>query len=62
MVGGGYNDVDVQSLRDVCKGYGNVPWLCHDVSKEIDQREPWPKEGIEYGEGIAKRIVDCLIA
>ncbi|KAJ5751448.1 uncharacterized protein N7511_008413 [Penicillium nucicola] len=60
IAGGGYNDSDVQKLRGACKGYGNVPWLRHDISKEIDPRQPTPKEGIEYGEEIAKKIVDCL--
>ncbi|CAI7667926.1 unnamed protein product [Penicillium crustosum] len=60
IAGGGYNDADLQTLRDACKGHSNVPWLRHDISKDIDPRQPRPKQGIEYGEQIAKKIVDCL--
>ncbi|KAJ5742477.1 uncharacterized protein N7511_011533 [Penicillium nucicola] len=60
IAGGGYNDAELQSLRDACKGYGNVPWLRHDISKEIDPRQPRPKVGIEYGEQIGNKVVECL--
>ena len=60
IVGGGFNDADVQRLRDACRGYGNVPWLRHDISKDIDPRQPRPRVGIEYGEDTAKKIVSRL--
>lgn len=60
VAGGGYNDADFEQLRNACKGESNVPWLRHDVSKDIDPRQPRPKIGIEYGEQIAEKIVGCL--
>ncbi|CRL28371.1 unnamed protein product [Penicillium camemberti] len=47
-------------LRKAGEGKSSIPWLRHDISKEIDPRQPRPKAGIEYGEQLAKKIVNCL--
>lgn len=60
VVVGGYNDADLERLREACKGKTSVPWLRHHVGKDVDPRQPRPKVGIEYGEQIAKRVVSCL--
>ena len=60
VAGGGYSDADFERLREACKGKSSVPWLRHDISKDVDPRQPRPKVGIDYGEQIAKKIVDCL--
>ncbi|KAJ5518852.1 hypothetical protein LT330_007427 [Penicillium expansum] len=60
VVGGGYNDADFEQLRNTGEGKSSIPWLRHDISKEIDPRQPRPKAGIEYGEQLAKKIVKCL--
>lgn len=60
VAGGGYNDADFEQLRKAGEGKSSIPWLRHDISKEIDPRQPRPKAGIEYGEQLAKKIVNCL--
>ncbi|KAJ5375267.1 hypothetical protein N7517_007273 [Penicillium concentricum] len=60
IAGGGYNDIDFEQLRKACNGKSSIPWLRHDISKDIDLRQLRPKVGIEYGEQIAKKIVECL--
>lgn len=60
VAGGGYNDADFEQLRKAGEGKSSIPWLRHDISKEIDPRKPRPKAGIEYGEQLAKKIVKCL--
>lgn len=60
VTGGGYNDTDFEQLRKSCERLSRVPWLRHDISKDIDPRQPRPKVGIEYGEQIAKEIVHRL--
>ncbi|KAJ5504573.1 hypothetical protein N7463_007447 [Penicillium fimorum] len=57
IAGGGYNDAAFEQLRKACDGKSSIPWLRHDISKDIDPRQPRP---IEYGEQIAKKIVQCL--
>lgn len=60
VAGGGYNDTDFERLREACKGKSSVPWLRHDISKDVDPTQPRPKIGIGYGENIAKKIVESL--
>ncbi|KAJ5847797.1 hypothetical protein N7455_011754 [Penicillium solitum] len=60
VAGGGYNDADFEQLRKAGEGKSSIPWLRHDISKEIDPRQPRPKAGIEYGEQLAKKLVKCL--
>lgn len=60
VVGGGYNDSEFERLRAASEGKSRVPWLRHDVTRDIDPRRPRPKVGIEYGEQLATRIVDAL--
>lgn len=60
VAGGGYNDADFEQLRKACDGKSSIPWLRHDISKEIDPRQPRPKVGMGYGEQVAKKIVKCL--
>lgn len=60
VVGCGYNDAEFEELRRACKGKSSVPWLRHDILRDIDPRQPRPKIGIDYGEQIAKKLLDCL--
>lgn len=60
VAGGGYNDADFELLRKAGKGVSSVPWLRRDISRDIGLARPGPKDGVEYGEEIAKKIVDCL--
>lgn len=60
VVGGGYNDTDFEKLRKSCIGKSSIPWLRHDISMDIDPRQPRPKIGAEYGEQIGKKVVKFL--
>jgi hypothetical protein len=60
VAGGGYSEADFEQLRKACEGISTVPWLRHDISRDINLTRPRPKVGVEYGEEIAKKIVDCL--
>lgn len=60
VAGAGYNDADFAQMREACKGMSNIPWLRHDLSNDFDPSQPKPKVGIEYGDLLAKNIVDRL--
>jgi hypothetical protein len=59
VVGGGYNDNDFEELRKSV-GQSHIPWLRHDISMDIDPRQPRPKIGIQYGEQIGQKALRRL--
>ena len=58
VTGGGYEDDDVEMMRDACRveGCKAVPWLRPDLSK------PTPPLGPEYGRHMVARVKACLAA
>ncbi|GIJ92133.1 hypothetical protein Asppvi_011109 [Aspergillus pseudoviridinutans] len=60
IVGGGYSDTDFTAMRRACDGISTVPWLRHDLKKDLSQGNPRPSLGPEYGKEIAEKVKRCL--
>lgn len=54
VLGAGYKDADVATMREACRGGSNVPWLRPDLSK------PAPPLGPDYGKAMVQRAKSCL--
>ncbi|KAH8928665.1 hypothetical protein BT69DRAFT_1316167 [Atractiella rhizophila] len=60
MFGAGYEDEDVEKLRDACKGEGikRVPWLRAKKIEDVTTEKIEP--GPAYAQAVLGRAKDCL--
>ncbi|KAI0809958.1 hypothetical protein GGR55DRAFT_146701 [Xylaria sp. FL0064] len=54
ILGGGYDDADIDMIMKASKGIKPIPWLRPDLSK------PAPPLGPEYGKAMVARVKDVL--
>lgn len=54
LLGAGYNQEEVEQIRNASKGIKGIPWLRPDTTK------PAPPLGPEYGKALVARIKETL--